>query len=138
MNNRNDYKNNHIREHYDRINLTIPKGKKALLKEVAGDLDMSVNEYIYALICKDTATGKSQLKKRKCLTEEQIMQLDRWQIPAMYRQMIESFSGNKKDGYVIKLKQGYINDEAAGNLITVRTTHELRKIISKTHEKQIL
>ena len=49
--NRTEYKNQHAKEHYDRINLKIPKGEKAGIRAAASAIGMSVNEYLYALIC---------------------------------------------------------------------------------------
>ena len=40
------YQNKYISEKYDRINLTVPKGKKAEIKERAAAVGESVNEYI--------------------------------------------------------------------------------------------
>lgn len=40
------YQNQFINERYDRINLTVPKGDKALIKERAASAKESVNEYI--------------------------------------------------------------------------------------------
>lgn len=40
------YQNEYISEKYDRINLTMPKGEKAIIKEKASALGESVNEYI--------------------------------------------------------------------------------------------
>lgn len=130
---RTTYKNQHIREHYDRINLIVPKGQKENIRRIAEEMGMSVNEYICTLILKDTATGHSLMQVHKGLTEEQIEQLDRWQIAAKYRQMIESFSGSMTEGYVIRLKKGFINDASGSNMIVVRTTKEIRQVIVKSH-----
>lgn len=40
------YQNQFINEKYDRINLTVPKGDKAVIKERAAAAGESVNEYI--------------------------------------------------------------------------------------------
>ena len=40
------YKNSFIAEKYDRINLTIPKGKKAIIKDFAQNKGKSVNTFI--------------------------------------------------------------------------------------------
>lgn len=130
---RTTYKNQHIKEHYDRINLIVPKGQKDNIKRIAEEMEMSVNEYICTLIFKDTATGHSLMQVHKGLTEEQIEQLDRWQVAAKYRQMIESFSGSMTEGYVIRLKKGFINDVSGSNMIVVRTTKEIRQVIVKSH-----
>lgn len=73
------------------------------------------------------------MQVHKGLTEEQIEQLDRWQVAAKYRQMIESFSGRMTEGYVIRLKKGFINDVSGSNMIVVRTTKEIRQVIVKSH-----
>ena len=130
---RTTYKNQHIKEHYDRINLIVPKGQKDNIKRIAEEMGMSVNEYICTLIFKDTATGHSLMQVHKGLTEEQIEQLDRWQVAAKYRQMIESFSGSMTEGDVIRLKKGFINDVSGSNMIVVRTTKEIRQVIVKSH-----
>ena len=130
---RTTYKNQHIKEHYDRINLIVPKGQKENIRRIAEEMGMSVNEYICTLIFKDTATGHSLMQVHKGLTEEQIEQLDKWQVAAKYRQMIESFSGSMTEGYVIRLKKGFINDVSGSNMIVVRTTKEIRQVIVKSH-----
>lgn len=40
--NRTEYKNNFGREHYERINLAVPKGMKDIIKALASDKGMSV------------------------------------------------------------------------------------------------
>lgn len=41
-----EYQNKFINEKYDRINLTVPKGEKAIIKEKAAAAGESVNKYI--------------------------------------------------------------------------------------------
>lgn len=41
-----DYKNKWLAEKLDRINLTVPKGKKELIQESSSALGMSVNAFI--------------------------------------------------------------------------------------------
>ena len=53
-----DYKNQYIAENYDRINLTVPKGRKQEIKDRATTRGMSANEYINKLIEKDLEAGK--------------------------------------------------------------------------------
>lgn len=48
-----EYKNNFIRDNYDRINFTVPKGVKEKIKSRSEELGISVNSYIYSLIIKD-------------------------------------------------------------------------------------
>jgi predicted DNA binding CopG/RHH family protein len=47
------YQNDFIKKNYDRINLTVPKGKKEVIKKRADSLGKSVNEYINQLIDSD-------------------------------------------------------------------------------------
>ena len=42
--------NKYIAKAYDRVNLTMPKGKKEKIQEQADSKDMSVNAYINAAI----------------------------------------------------------------------------------------
>lgn len=44
------YQNDYIKEKYDRINLTVPKGRKEEIKKKAAAAGKSVNEYINNLI----------------------------------------------------------------------------------------
>ena len=41
-----DYKNAWLAEKLDRINLTVPKGKKEIIQKMAVDLGLSVNAFI--------------------------------------------------------------------------------------------
>jgi predicted DNA binding CopG/RHH family protein len=47
------YQNDYIKEKYDRINLTVPKGRKEEIKKKAAAAGKSVNEYINGLIDND-------------------------------------------------------------------------------------
>lgn len=47
------YQNDYIKEKYDRINLTVPKGRKEEIKKKAAAVGKSVNEYINSLIDDD-------------------------------------------------------------------------------------
>lgn len=114
--NRTEYKNQHIKENYDRINFTIPKGEKDRIRQAASELKMSVNEYLYALVCDDLVSGKSRLgeKLNPEFTEEQQALLDKWQVAQKYRDMIQRMHVDTINGmnkhYTIELKKGYIND----------------------------
>ena len=48
-----EYQNKYIKEKYGRVGLTMPKGKKEIIKARAIEEGMSINEYINALIDKD-------------------------------------------------------------------------------------
>lgn len=134
--NRTEYKNQFYKDHYDRINLAIPKGERERIRKTAEALGMSVNEYIYALICEDTAAGQSRLgKKKQGFNEEQREMLEKWQVPKKYHDMIEDMSYTKEDGYFIYLKEGYINDITGSRSIHCEKTAEVRQVIVKTHKK---
>ena len=44
------YQNEYKRKNYDQINLVLPKGEKAIIKEKAATAGQSVNEFIYSAI----------------------------------------------------------------------------------------
>lgn len=87
---RNKYKNNFIREHYERINLVVPKGMKDTIKFLALNRKMSVNSYIQELIKKD-----------------QCELFDTMQIAEKNRDAISGIVGNANDGYDVIFKNGH-------------------------------
>ncbi|MEF9998671.1 MAG: hypothetical protein RSA90_02335 [Lachnospiraceae bacterium] len=134
--NRTEYKNQHRKENYDRIEFTLLKGEKERIKETAEKLKMSVNEYLYALVCDDLATGESRLgKKKQGFNEEQQRMLEKWQVPRKYYDMIQDLSYTKEEGYFIYLKPGFVNDETGSRNIHCEKTSEVRRIIGKTRKK---
>lgn len=54
------YQNQYNREKYDRVNLTMPKGQKEVVRQQAKNRGQSVNEYINALIIADIAAGQKE------------------------------------------------------------------------------
>ena len=134
--NRTEYKNQHAKEHYDRINFTLPIGEKERIRRTASGLMMSVNEYLYALVCDDLASGESKFgKKKQGFSDEQRRMLEKWQVPKKYYDMIEDMSYSKGEGYFIYLKEGYVNDLTGSRSIHCEKTSEVRRIIGKTHRK---
>lgn len=137
---RTTYKNEHRKEHYDTILFVFPKGEKVRIKAAAEKLKMSVNEYLYALVCDDLAYGESRMgEKQQGLSEENSRLLDKWQVAKKYRDMIESMHVEEINGmnkhYSIVLKRGYINDVSGGRTINCDKTAELRKIIIHSHKR---
>lgn len=137
---RTQYKNNHIKEHYDRINLCIPKGQKAKIRAVADNMQISVNEYLFMLICADLRNGESRISQSKQeFTEYDTEMLDKWQIALKYREMIESIYVEEINGmnkhYTIVLKEGFINDITGSRNICVDKMQEIRRIIKKSHKR---
>lgn len=52
-----DYKNEWAAQNYDRINLTVPRGRKEAIQERAARKNLSVNAYINQLIDQDMLKG---------------------------------------------------------------------------------
>ena len=65
MKNPTQYKNNFIKEKYDRINFTVPKGVKEKIKDKCDSDGVSVNHYIYSLILKDMPSLASREETAK-------------------------------------------------------------------------
>lgn len=133
MKNRNEYKNEYAKKHYDRINLQFPKGEKEKIKRMADTLGISVNEYIYKLISEDIALNQSKLVSGK-FSDEQKSILQKLQVPKKYFEMIEQYVFDKDNGYYIQLKKGYINDVTKSRNIICHTTAEARSVIPKSHK----
>lgn len=87
---RTEYKNHHKTEHYDRIELAVPKGMKTIIKNLASDKGQSVNAYIQDLIRKD---------------QEGLF--DTMQIADKNRELLSGIQGNMHDGYNVIFKDGY-------------------------------
>lgn len=135
--NRTASKNHYAKEHYDRIDLVLPKGQKSILKDFCSQMDISLNEYIKLLIQEDTRSGTSKLMTMMSgFTEEQRQTMDKWQIPEKYRDMIQDFHHSKEDGYFIRLKKGYVNDVTGSRIIHVEKMKEVRLTINKSRKQE--
>jgi len=66
------------------------------------------------------------------LSDADIKQLERWQVPGKYWSMIKNIrvSGNE---YNISLLDGFINDLTGQGIVIFKNVQELRKIIKYTH-----
>lgn len=134
--NRIEKKNAQAKENYDKFNLLLPKGEKERITAAAASINMSVSKYIQILISNDLATGSSKLAEKSVeFSEDQFELLEKWQIPRKYYEMIERMSYDKKEGYMIALKDGYVNEETGSRIITAQKTAEIRKYIVKSHKK---
>lgn len=112
--NRTEYKNKHSKEHYDRINLAVPKGMKEVIKNLASDKGMSISAYLQDLIRQD---------------QEGLF--DTMQIAEKNRQMISGIQGNMHDGYDVIFKDGHI--------VHCRTKKDVRSnIIEYCKEKGVV
>lgn len=132
---RSAYKNDFQKNHYDRVQIILKKGKKELLKGLCDRAGISMNEYITMLIDADLASGESSalLERKQGFTEEQKTMLKKWQVGEKYYSMIEDLSYSKEKGYFIYLKDGFINDVTGSRSIYCQKTAEVRKIINKCH-----
>ena len=65
--------------------------------------------------------------------------LDKWQVAAKYREMIESMHVEEINGmnkhYTIILKKGYINDVTGSRNIYADRMQDIRRIITKSHKQ---
>lgn len=59
------YKNDFIKEAYDRVNLTMPKGKKSIVTKYARSKGMSLNGYINKLISDDMGEALTLPEKQQ-------------------------------------------------------------------------
>ena len=64
------YQNEYISRAYDRINLTVPKGKKVEIKAYADARGESVNSFINRLISEAMSEGQGQDKTSQALSSE--------------------------------------------------------------------
>lgn len=135
------YKNAYAREKYDRINLVLKKGWKDRIKAACSDNGISVNEYLFRLICADMDGNEESrvMSQQEELTPEQHKLLDKWQVAQKYRNMIESMNVDEINGmnkrYTIILKEGFVNDATQSRIIYCTKTAELRKLITKSRQK---
>lgn len=63
------YQNNFIKEKYDRVNLTVPKGKKEKIKAAAAAEGKSVNDFINAAIDARMSDSGPEAKKKETPAE---------------------------------------------------------------------
>lgn len=131
---RSEYLNQYTKDHYDRINLAIPKGYKERIKAKADELGVGLSEYIFTLICNDLEGVSKEIKEQKQgFSDEDKALLDKWQVRPLYYDMIANVSLAKGD-YYIQLKPGYINDVTQSRELHAKTSHEMRILITKSHQ----
>lgn len=129
-----EYKNRYYSEHYDRIIVSVPKGFKDTVKQCAGQNSLSLNEYIYRLICADIdSEGHSRLATVNHFGQDQIDILNKMQVARKYHDMIDSLSVDDA-GYHITLKHGFINDVTGNRTLEADTMKQMRTLITKSHK----
>lgn len=104
--NRTNYKNRYNDEHYDRINLSVPKGMKKVMRDMAADAGMTLNAYLLHLIAK-----------------EQQELYDQMQLSAYAREKLLTIRGNTHDGYEVIFRDG--------RSIRCRTKLEIRRCLAQ-------
>ena len=98
------YKHKHRNIKYDRIDFSLPKGMKSVVKILAKNKNMSINAYLIDLIRKD-----------------QEGMFDTMQIAEKNREKISAIDGNMHDGYNV-----IFND---GHTVHCRTKKDVREAI---------
>ena len=78
------YKNQFNADHYERINFSVPKGMKDIIKTLAADKGMSMNKYFLFLVNKD---------------QEGLF--DNMQLSEKSREKILTIKGNTHDGRTV-------------------------------------
>lgn len=106
---RTTYKNQFNADHYERINFSVPKGMKQVIKDLAADKGMSMNRYFLHLIMKD---------------QEEMF--DSMQLAEKSREKILTIRGNTNDGYDVILKDGRV--------LHCRTRLEVRKCLAQDNK----
>ena len=99
------YKNHFNKDHYERINFSVPKGTKQVIKDLASAKGFSMNKYFLWLVMKD---------------QEGLF--DNMQLAEKNREQILTMKGNTHDGYDVTLK--------TGETYHFRTKLEIRKFFS--------
>ena len=123
--NRGKYINDYMKTKYDRQEVLLPSGYKDRLKEVSSSMGISVNDYICRLIKADIDQDHKP--------EDMVSMLLKWEVKEKYHSMIESASYTKSQGYFIRLKKGFINDESGTEEILSKNVKELRHMMQFTH-----
>ena len=106
---RTNYKNQFNAEKPQKINFSVPKGMKEVIKNLASDKGMSMNKYFLFLINKD---------------QEGLF--DNMQLAEKSRDKILTVKGNTHDGYDVYFKDGRI--------IHCRTKLDIRKCLAQDNK----
>ena len=106
---RTTYKNQFNQDHYERINFSVPKGMKQVIKDLAADKGMSMNKYFLFLVNKD---------------QEGLF--DNMQLAEKSREKLLTIKGNTHDGYDVIFKDGRTEH--------CRTKLEVRKCLAQDNQ----
>ena len=107
--------------------------KKGFINDITGSRN---------IICQTTKDVRTIIVKSHSIKKEVIInglsastieQLEKWQIPKKYYEMIESIYSDKETGHSITLKEGFTNDYAEGRIIKVAKANEFRVVMKESH-----
>ena len=105
MSRKTEYNNRYNKEHYDRINMFMPKGYKEQIKSKADEFEIGLSEYIFTLICNDLSGVSANI------------------------------SDQKKMAYIQSVCKRDINDSTGTNKVEFKNVAELRAVMKLTHQK---
>lgn len=106
MKNRTNYKNQFNQDHYERINLCVPKGMKEVIQSLASDNGQSTNAFILSLV-----------------RDFQSNQFDNMQLGQLSRDKIKMVRKGKYEGYEVCFKDGRI--------VNCKTKLDVRKCLAQ-------
>ncbi len=110
-----------------------------LKKGYINDITKSKN-----IICSTTKEVRSVIVKSHKIKEDvsvdgfntsTIEQLEKWQIPKKYYEMIDCIDPSKETGYSIILKEGFTNDFSGGRIIKVEKANLFRTVMKQSHQE---
>ncbi len=103
---RTEYKNKFNSEHYERINISVPKGMKGIIKDLAAQKDLSMNKYFLELVIKDRESMFNNM-----------------QLAEKNREKILTIKKKAPKGYDVLLKDGRV--------FYCKTKLDIRKLLSQ-------
>ena len=107
--------------------------KKGFINDITGSRN---------IICQTTKDVRTTIVKSHQVKKEVVIdglststieQLEKWQIPKKYYEMIESINSDKENGHSITLKEGFTNDFAEGRVIKVAKANTFRIVMKESH-----
>ena len=108
--------------------------KKGFINDITGNRNIicQTTKEVRTLIVKSHQVKKDIIVDG--LSASTIEQLEKWQIPKKYYEMIESIYSDKETGHSITLKEGFTNDFAEGRIIKVAKANTFRIVMKESHK----
>lgn len=107
--------------------------KKGFINDITGNRN---------IICQTTKEVRTTIVKSHSVKKEvdvnglstsTIKQLEKWQIPKKYYEMIEEIHSEYGVGHSITLKEGFTNDYSQGRIIKVEKANLFRIVMKESH-----